>query len=115
MPNNMLGKAKSLSHNIKQKIPKGGSGTLRYARHPTGEYLVALDVGTEFVKALVGRVVGDEIEIIGVGRTHQELTDMQAGAISDIAAVLANCDRALAEEEQPANVSARSAIIGIAG
>src|SRR6266404_1855693 len=115
MPNNMLGKAKSLSHNIKQKIPKGGSGTLRYARHPTGEYLVALDVGTEFVKALVGRVIGDEIEIIGVGRAHQELADMQAGAIADIAAVVANCDKALASAEQQAGVSARTGVVGIAG
>lgn len=80
-----------------------------------GQYLVALDVGTEFIKALVGRVVGSEVEIIGVGRTHQSLADMQAGAIADIGAVVANCDRALAEAEQQASVSVRSAILGIAG
>lgn len=79
------------------------------------EYLVALDIGTEFVKALVGRVVGAEIVIIGVGRSHQELSDMQAGAISDIAAVVVNCDKALAAAEQQAGVNARRAIIGIAG
>src|ERR1700751_3469925 len=111
----MLDKAKSLSHNLKQKIPKSGSGALSHARHPTGEYLVALDVGTEFVKALVGRVTGDEVEIIGVGRAHQELADMQAGAIADIAAVVANCDKALAAAEQQAGVSARTAMVGIAG
>ena len=77
--------------------------------------MVALDVGTEFVKALVGQVIGDEVEIIGVGRAHQELADMQAGAIADIAAVVANCDKALAAAEQQAGVSARSAILGIAG
>ncbi len=77
--------------------------------------MVALDVGTEFVKALVGQVIGDEIEIIGVGRAHQELADMQAGAIADIAAVVANCDKALAAAEQQAGVSARTAIVGIAG
>ena len=32
------------------------------------QYLVALDIGTEFVKALIGRVVGDKVEIVGVGR-----------------------------------------------
>jgi cell division protein FtsA len=50
-----------------------------------------------------------------MGRTHQELSDMQAGAISDIAAVVGNCDRAIAAAEQQAGVSARSAVIGIAG
>ncbi len=79
------------------------------------QYLVGLDIGTEFVKALVARVEGDELEIIGVGRSHQELSDMQAGAISDIAAVVANCDEALRQAEQQAEVSARTAVIGIAG
>ncbi len=79
------------------------------------QHLVALDIGTEFVKALIGRVIGNEVEIIGVGRMHQELSDMQAGAIADIAAVVANCDKALAIAEQQAGVSARTAVIGIAG
>ncbi|HET9721880.1 MAG TPA: cell division FtsA domain-containing protein [Candidatus Saccharimonadales bacterium] len=114
MPNKMLGRAKSLSHVVKDKIPKAGAGTSHH-RNAGGEYLVALDVGTEFVKALVGQIIGDEIEIIGVGRAHQELSDMQAGAISDIAAVVANCDKALAAAEQQAGVSARTAVVGIAG
>src|SRR5579871_4303529 len=98
---------------LKDKFPKP-SAPKRITRDD-GEYMVALDIGTEFVKALTGRVVGNEIEIIGVGRAHQELSDMQAGAISDIAAVVANCDRALNEAEQQAGVSVRRAIIGIAG
>ncbi len=80
-----------------------------------GEYIVALDIGTEFVKALVGRVVGNNVEIIGVGRAHQELADMQAGAISDIAAVVENCDKALAIAEEQAGIQAKSVVIGIAG
>src|SRR3982750_2769381 len=114
MPNKILGKAKSMSHSIKSKIPKSTSSPTR-GKQAGGEYMVALDVGTEFVKALVGQVIGDEIEIIGVGRAHQELTDMQAGAIADIAAVVANCDKALAAAEQQAGVSARTAVVGIAG
>lgn len=105
----MLEKALSL----KDKIPKvhraGKKG------RAVGEYLVALDIGTEFVKALIGRVVGNEVQIIGVGKAHQSLSDMQAGAIADIAAVVANCDKALADAEKQAEVSARTAIIGIAG
>jgi cell division protein FtsA len=109
----MLNNAKNMGQSLKEKIPKGAKSGRR--GEPGGEYMVALDVGTEFVKALIGRVTGDEVEIIGVGRAHQELADMQAGAISDIAAVVANCDKALAAAEQQAGVSARTAMVGIAG
>jgi cell division protein FtsA len=103
----MLGKFKSLS----DKIPSRGSKNSKKDE----QYLVGLDIGTEYVKALIAKVNDQRIEIIGVGRAHQELSDMQAGAISDIAAVVANCDDALNQAEQQAGVSARSAVIGIAG
>jgi cell division protein FtsA len=82
---------------------------------PAEQYIVGLDVGTEFVKALIGKVVDDGIEIVGVGRAHQGLSDMQAGAIADIAGVVENCDKALAQAEAQANISVRTAVIGIAG
>jgi len=96
---------------------KSALSKTKSSKAPSDEYIVALDIGTEFVKALVGKIADDatSIEIIGVGRAHQQLTDMQAGAISDIAGVVANCDDALNEAEQQAGVSVRRAIIGIAG
>ena len=106
----MLNRVKDL----KAKLPKMAGITKKRGK-PVENYLVALDIGTEFIKALVGRVVGNEVEIIGVGRSHQELADMQAGAIADIAAVVANCDQALAAAEQQAGISARTTVIGIAG
>lgn len=78
-------------------------------------YIIGLDIGTEYIKALIGRVAEGEIEIVGVGRAHQGLSDMQAGAVADIGAVVENCDKALNEAEQQAGVSARGAVIGIAG
>jgi len=102
----MLDKLKSLKKSALALRTKGGGAI---------EYLVALDIGTEFVKALVAKINGDELEIIGVGRQHQEFNDMQAGAIADIAAVVRNCDAALNQAEQEAGVSVRTAIIGIAG
>lgn len=105
----MINSVKSL----KGRLPKVSH--IAKKGQPIGEYIVALDVGTEYVKALIGRVIGNEVEIIGMGKTHQELADMQAGAIADIAAVVANCDKALAAAEDRAGVSARSAVIGIAG
>lgn len=79
------------------------------------QYIVALDIGTENVKALIGRVEGDGLRIVGAGRAHQQLTDMAAGAISDITGVVNNCDQALAQAEEQAGVSVRTAVIGIAG
>jgi cell division protein FtsA len=80
------------------------------------QYLVALDIGTEFVKALVGKVEeGGDVSIVGVGRQRQGLSDMQAGAIADIAGVVENCDKALAQAEEQAGISVRTAVIGIAG
>lgn len=90
----------------------------RSAKTSTSErYIVALDIGTEFVKALIGKVSEDthSVEIIGVGREHQALSDMQAGAVADIAGVVRNCDVALDKAEQQAGVSVRTAVIGIAG
>lgn len=113
MPKKYLHKVKPLAKQLKGRLPNVKDVVLD--RSPAGEYLVALDIGTENVKALVGRVVGSEVEVIGVGRAHQELADMQAGAIADIAAVVANCDHALAAAEQQAGVSARTAVLGIAG
>ncbi len=118
----MLNKLKSVglsSANKALSTSKDKLASLRNARPkgPSGNnYLVALDIGTEFVKALTGKINEDgSIDIIGVGRQHQNLSDMQAGAIADIAGVVENCDKALNEAEQQAGVSVRPAIIGIAG
>jgi cell division protein FtsA len=117
----MLQKFKSVSTSVARTAGSGvkkASSRVKERSAKQGEdYLVGLDIGTEFVKALVGRVNEEDgtVEIIGVGRAHQGLSDMQAGAISDIAAVVENCDKALNQAEEQAGVSARTAIIGIAG
>lgn len=117
----MLEKFKSAGLTAAQMAREGASKASAAAKKRGGksddQYIVALDIGTEFVKALIGRVNKDDatIEVVGVGRAHQGLTDMQAGAIADIASVVDNCDQALTEAETQAGVSVRTAIIGIAG
>ncbi len=123
----MLDKMKNLSQAALTKVGTGASRLSDRAAQVTAkrgwrtkkatedQYLVALDIGTEFVKALVGRVTDDGLEIVGVGRAHQSLSDMQAGAIADISSVVENCDKALAQAEDQAGVSVRTAVIGIAG
>lgn len=99
----------------KLKSVRGAVSAVKLKSKNQDQFVVALDIGTENVKALVGRIEGDEIRIVGAGRAHQQLTDMQAGAISDIAGVVRNCDIALAQAEEQAGVSVRTAVIGIAG
>lgn len=82
---------------------------------PKDQHVLALDIGTEFVKALICRVDGDRAEVIGVGRQRQRLTDMQSGAVTDIAGVVENCDAALKMAEKMSGVVARDVVIGIAG
>lgn len=80
------------------------------------DYVVALDIGTEYVKALIAKVDKDEqMEIIGVGRARQEISDMHSGAIADITGVVRNCETALIQAEDQAQLRARNVVIGIAG
>lgn len=106
---NLASKAAAKATEVNAKVGKQGASD--------EQYVVALDIGTEYVKALIGRVLpdGSGAEIIGVGRKHQALSDMQAGAIADIGRVVENCDKALAQAEEQAGVSARTAVLGIAG
>ncbi len=100
-----------------KKLPslKALTDKLSSSKKDDDSYIVGLDIGTENVKALIARVSDDELEIVGVGRAHQALSDMQAGAIADITSVVSNCDKALAEAEKEAGVTPRTAVIGIAG
>jgi cell division protein FtsA len=97
------------------------AGRLRNAtRTGTAPAIAALDIGTEFAKALVlsvehdpeGRLVG---VVQGSGRQRQGLTHMQSGTVSDIDAVVANCRVAMDEARAMAGRRPTAAVIGIAG
>jgi cell division protein FtsA len=79
------------------------------------DYIVALDIGTEFVKALVAKQNGETLDIVGVGRARQDVSDMHSGAIADITGVVRNCEDALSEAEDQAGLQAKRVVIGIAG
>lgn len=117
----MLNKIKDSSKKILEvtkKKAKDHSNRILSVRKSKEQFIVGLDIGTEYVKALIAKVSDQnpgELEIIGVGKKHQNLSDMQAGAIADIAGVVENCDQALMEAENQAGVSARSVVVGIAG
>jgi cell division protein FtsA len=75
----------------------------------------ALDVGTEFAKALVFDIDGGVGVVRGVGRKRQGLAHMQSGTVADISAVVDNCAVALQEAEEMAGFRPEQVVIGIAG
>jgi cell division protein FtsA len=86
----------------------------RAVRGPNNYYL-ALDIGTDMVKALLCVPEGNRSRVLGVGRKKQRLGEMQSGAVTDIAAVINNCQEAIHQAEKMAGVNAKQLIMGIAG
>ncbi len=76
---------------------------------------IALDVGTEFVKALIFEVNDGTGTIIGAGRQRQRLSDMQGGAVTDLHGVIKNASKALERAAEQAGNLPEHVIIGIAG
>jgi cell division protein FtsA len=89
-----------------------------WTRDATAEGLTActaLDIGTEFAKALVFEIEGGRGTVQGVGRKRQGLAHMQSGTVADISAVVDNCAVALQEAEEMAGFRPEQVVIGIAG
>lgn len=84
-------------------------------KEPKVPHFVALDIGTEFVKAMIFRVEDGKGIIVGTGRQRQRLGDMHGGTVTDIAGVVENCSKALDIAEEMAGVVADECIVGIAG
>ena len=78
-------------------------------------WAIALDIGTEFVKALIFEVKDGEALIKGIGRQRQKLSDMQGGAVTDIQGVIKNSEKALEQAAKQAGVLPYQVIMGIAG
>lgn len=85
-------------------------------KEPQIPHYAALDIGTEFVKALVFKIgEGGKAHVVGVGRQRQRLGDMQGGTVTDIGGVVENCAKAMDMAEEMAGAIASSCIVGIAG
>ena len=81
----------------------------------SANYLLALDIGTEYVKALIAKKGKNTIKIVGVGKAHELTTNMYAGAIADIEGAAQTCEEAVAKAEDMAGVRANEVVVGIAG
>lgn len=92
--------------------------TMSFFKKEVSEKYLALDIGTEVVKALVFEVATKEkkAKILGVGKKEQRSGNMRSGAISHIQGVI-ECSRiAIEEAKKNARVDHVSkCILGIAG
>ncbi len=78
--------------------------------------ILALDIGTEYVKAVIAKSNRKgNLEVTGVGRAKQSASSMYGGAIADISAVVATCEKALFDAEEEAGETAKLTVVGIAG
>ncbi|MBR0468061.1 pilus assembly protein PilM [Candidatus Saccharibacteria bacterium] len=78
--------------------------------------ILALDIGTEFVKAVLAKPAKKgNLEILGVGKAKQAEGNMHAGAVADIQAVVSVCEEALVKVEKQAGERASLTVVGIAG
>jgi len=82
------------------------------------DLFLALDIGTEVVKALIFRVDKEKGQgvVLGVGRAPQKIGNMQSGAVSDISRVIESSREAISLAKEQANIKhIKKSIIGIAG
>jgi len=96
-----------------------------FRRKPQEKSIIALDIGTENVKAILftveekqsmsGEVIGKRGIIKGVGRVHQRLGDLQSNAIADIASVVRNAKEAIRIAASDAGLQPSQLVMGIAG
>jgi len=88
---------------------------LKKKNETKGNYVLALDIGTEFIKTVIVDVQGNKGIIRGVGNCQQKLGDMYQGAIMDIASVIENSKVAIRRAEKMAGIIPDQLILGIAG
>lgn len=74
---------------------------------------VAIDIGTTKICVLVGKKVGQAIEIIGIGKAPSD--GLAKGIVVDIARAVKSIKAAKQEAELMAGIKIESAIIGISG
>jgi cell division protein FtsA len=76
-------------------------------------YLVGLDVGTSKVAAVVGEIVGDALEIIGLGIVESK--GIRRGVVVNVDAAVDSIKKAIDEAELMAGVEIDSVYLGLSG
>lgn len=79
----------------------------------SNEIYVSLDIGTSSVKVIIGEMVNDTLNIIGVGNVPSE--GLRKGSIVDIDETVHSIKRAIEQAERMIGMDIRQVIVGITG
>ena len=79
----------------------------------SNEIYVSLDIGTSSVKVIIGEMVKDSLNIIGVGNVPSE--GLRKGSIVDIDETVHSIRRAIEQAERMIGMDIREVIVGITG
>lgn len=79
----------------------------------SSEIYVSLDIGTSSVKVIIGEMVKDSLNIIGVGNVPSE--GLRKGSIVDIDETVHSIRRAIEQAERMIGMDIRQVIVGITG
>ena len=85
----------------------------RCHRMNSNEIYVSLDIGTSSVKVIIGEMVNDSLNIIGVGNVPSE--GLRKGSIVDIDETVHSIRRAIEQAERMIGMNIRKVIVGITG
>lgn len=79
----------------------------------SNEIYVSLDIGTSSVKVIIGEMVNDSLNIIGVGNEKSE--GLRKGSIVDIDETVHSIKKAIEQAERMIGMEIREVIVGITG
>lgn len=79
----------------------------------SNEIYVSLDIGTSSVKVIIGEMVNDSLNIIGVGNVQSE--GLRKGSIVDIDETVHSIKKAIEQAERMIGMEIKNVIVGITG
>lgn len=79
----------------------------------SNEFYVSLDIGTSSVKVIIGEMINESLNIIGVGIVPSE--GLRKGSIVDIDETVHSIRRAIEQAERMIGVEIRQVIVGVSG
>ncbi|MFJ7747182.1 cell division protein FtsA [Peribacillus sp. NPDC097295] len=79
----------------------------------SNEIYVSLDIGTSSVKVIIGEMVNDTLNIIGVGNVKSE--GLKKGSIVDIDETVQSIQKAVEQAERMIGMEIKKVIVGISG
>jgi len=101
-----------LQDKLKQAVGRKAAKVANKMKH--GELVLALDIGTEYVKAL-SATSAQKMEILAAAKVKQAAGNMHNGAVADIRGVISAVEKAILEIERQTGERATKTVVGIAG